>query len=463
MARNRDMGSLYAKNMAHFGNGIAMYHPVSAVDMKPPCVGYLDANRRWNHLTNIEWEGDDRPDTRIYVPLEKVPQKMAELNIEWRPRTSLGVREYKVDAKGESPYVPPPRLVHLLNIAHCRLTYRDNLPAGAEAAIRYASKTKFGAVLIAQKPVTLTSYNDETLFRHWIRTNHAKLAQLHGVELSRYGLWLVTRTYTTPRASINAWEDKDKDANMSVKVKANMMGDLTGDVDWSEKSSDKDWAHYSSPQGVVAFFDGIHVPSFQWWFDGVKARIGLDVGIIRRQLSPNRAGLTAQGSWKPPPNVMPEKQTAPGADDAWAKQSPTNFTTRKDQQQSLLVEENTEPAAEDVWGSWSPLRPASPIHARSLSRGRVGSSSLRSSPRHASTPTTPSKNIDTERQRRKDTTDLTTRLSTASTAAGNEGIVSRDHAHDATEGVSPNKRLHELRRKTSSPSLRDSKHLSVSS
>ena len=25
MARNRDMGSLYAKNMAHFGNGIAMY------------------------------------------------------------------------------------------------------------------------------------------------------------------------------------------------------------------------------------------------------------------------------------------------------------------------------------------------------------------------------------------------------------------------------------------------------
>ena len=353
-------------------------------------------------------------------------------------------------------------LVYFLSLAHYRLQYRSDLPAGAEAAIRYASKTKFGAVLIAQKPVTLTSYNDETLFRHWIRTNHAKLAQLHGVELSRYGLWLVTRTYTTPRASINAWEDKDKDASMSVKVKANMMGDLAGDVDWSEKSSDKDWAHYSSPQGVVAFFDGIHVPSFQWWMDGVKARIGLDVGLIRRQISPNRAGLTAQGSWRPPQNVTPEKQTAPGADDAWAKQSPVTPQSQEEQQEKVLAEENTEPTAEDVWGSWSPLRPTTPVQARSLSRGRAGSSSLRSSPRNTSTPTTSSKYIGIERRHRKDKTDLTLRLSTASTAAGNEGIATRDHADDATEVVSPNKPLHELRRKTSSPSLRLSKHLSIS-
>lgn len=345
------------------------------------------------------------------------------------------------------------------------LTVADNradLPAGAEVAIRYASKTRFGAVLIAQKPITLTSYNDETLFRHWIRTNHAKLAQLHGVELSRYGLWLVTRTYTTPRASINAWEDKDKDANMSVKVKANMMGDVGGDVDWSEKSSDKDWAHYSAPQGVVAFFDGIHIPSFQWWFDGVKARIGLDVGLIRRQISPNRAGLTAQGSWRPPKHIIPEKQEAPGADDAWAKESPVTSVTRTDQQERAVTKENTEPTAEDVWGSWSPLRPTTPIHSRSLSRERTGSSSLRSSPRNASSPISSSKHIRTERQRRKDTIDPRLRLSAASTAASNEGTIAKDYADDAAEGTLPNKRLHELRRKTSSPSLRDSRHLSVS-
>ena len=60
---------------------------------------------------------------------------MAELNIEWRPRTSLGVRQTVVNGQAATP---------------------DGLPsgAGAEASVRYASKTRFGAVLIAQKPVT---------------------------------------------------------------------------------------------------------------------------------------------------------------------------------------------------------------------------------------------------------------------------------------------------------------------
>lgn len=229
---------------------------------------------------------------------------MAEMNIEWRPRTSLGVRQTVVDGQAATP---------------------DGLPsgAGAEASVRYASKTRFGAVLIAQKPITLTSYNDETLFRHWINNNRATLAQLHGVELSRYGLLLVTRTYTAPQVSINAWVDKDKDASMSIKAKANMMGDLGGNVDWAERSSDKDWAHYSNKEGVVAFFDGIHIPAWQWYYNGVKARIRRDLGFAKKQMTPNRAGLLPHGSWKPSKHSRdPRKSSAPGADDIWLQQSP---------------------------------------------------------------------------------------------------------------------------------------------
>ena len=119
------MGSLYARKMQHFGCGLALYHPVAAVDMTPPCVGYLDSNRRWNHLTNLEWEGDDRPDTRIYAPLEKVPQKMAEMNIEWRPRTSLGVRQHMLDAKGETPYGSFKRFLYMIHFAHHRLHFTE--------------------------------------------------------------------------------------------------------------------------------------------------------------------------------------------------------------------------------------------------------------------------------------------------------------------------------------------------
>ena len=94
---------------------------------------------------------------------------------------------------------------------------------GVDAHIKYKSKDSFGAVLIAQKPITLTSYNDETLFQSWLSANRALLSSLHGPQLRRHGLRIVTRTYTAPACSINAWEDKDKEANMSVKAKANMV------------------------------------------------------------------------------------------------------------------------------------------------------------------------------------------------------------------------------------------------
>ena len=197
--------------------------------------------------------------------------------------------------------------------------YRDGLPGGGAASVRYTSKANFGAILIAQKPVTMISYNDETLFRHWINTNYSTLAQLHGVELSKYGLWLVTRTYTTPRLSINAWQSKDKDAEISVKAKAEMMGDAGAEVSWADKSTDKDWSHHSAPEGVVAFFDGINIAGWQWYGAGVKARIKKLVGRGRRPLV-NRAGLGPQGSWRHPQNrpIDPSSPAAaPGADDSW--------------------------------------------------------------------------------------------------------------------------------------------------
>ncbi|KAL9102219.1 MAG: hypothetical protein Q9163_002601 [Psora crenata] len=293
--------------MAHFGCGIAMYHPVSALDMQPPCVGYLDTHRRWNHLTNIEWAGDGMVDSRVYEPLEKIPQKMAQVNMEWRPRTSLGVRQYIISAQGETPDI--------------------GLPVGADASVRYASKTRFGAVLISQKPVILTSYNDETLFRRWLASNRARLAELHGVELARYGLWIVTRTYTTPRASINGWLSKDKEASMSLKAKASMIGDIGGSLDWNEKGMDKDWAHYSGDEGVVTFFDGFHIPAWKWCYHIVKARLAAIGGEVSRKekIMLHHEGLLPRRTWSSLKNVHVRGRSAPGADDACAVCIHRNF------------------------------------------------------------------------------------------------------------------------------------------
>lgn len=109
MAPRNDLGLLYAKNMAHFGCGVALYQPVSAVDMHPPCVGYLDDNMRWNLIADIELPGqissqlETRGSAQGLKPLERAPRKLEQLNIGWRPRTSIGVRQLTVDASGQTP------------------------------------------------------------------------------------------------------------------------------------------------------------------------------------------------------------------------------------------------------------------------------------------------------------------------------------------------------------------------
>lgn len=84
--------------------------------MNPPCVGYLEKDGRWNHIANITWQESDgsmQADAtggglnvssgHEFKPLKRAPRKMEQLGIEWRPRTSQGVRQWTVDASGNTP------------------------------------------------------------------------------------------------------------------------------------------------------------------------------------------------------------------------------------------------------------------------------------------------------------------------------------------------------------------------
>ena len=114
--RGDTLGVKYAKKMQHFGCGIALFQPISALDMSPPCVGYLEKDGKWNHIANITWQesdgsmreggigrGIDVNSGQALKPLERAPKKMEQLGIEWRPRTSQGVQQLNVDASGNTP------------------------------------------------------------------------------------------------------------------------------------------------------------------------------------------------------------------------------------------------------------------------------------------------------------------------------------------------------------------------
>ena len=268
-------------------------------------------------------------------------------------------------------------------------SHRDvGLPAGADAHIRYKSNTNFGAVLIAKKPITLTSYNDETLFQNWIHANRSLLSSLHGPQLRRYGLWIVTRTYTSPNCSINAWDSKDNEAGMSLKAKANLLGELGGDLDLEDKMTDKDWSHYSGKEEgdtVVVFFDGIEVPSWEWWWENIKIRgSGAKLKDDRDDDRSPTGRAVSPGS--PPQGGVIRKQT--------------HLAVRRlSEEQALLPE--------DLWGSDSSLRRGSVSSGRSASRGSGRSTSrgrrprsldIESSTRSISTPTRLSRYLDYEQQ-----------------------------------------------------------------
>lgn len=121
-----------------------------------------------------------------------------------------------------------------------------SIPVNADAHIKYQSKKRFGAVLVARNPITLTAYNDESLFKDWIEDNKARLYELFSHQLKKYGLWVITTTYTAPGCSINAWMDSKTDAVLSAKAQADMAGEFGAELDWTDKLTDKDWCHYTA-------------------------------------------------------------------------------------------------------------------------------------------------------------------------------------------------------------------------
>ena len=225
-----------------------------------------------------------------------------------------------------------------------------------------------------------------------------------------------------------------------MKVKANMMGDLGGDLDWSDKMADKDWSHYAGKEKgdtVVVFFNGIEVPTYEWWWPSIKARISPGPSDrSSRNATPSPSRNTGNTSL-PRRTLSPHSQRLAIEHPAW----------------------DEGPAQIDLWGSETPLRRASLSPAPS-SRGRP--SSLRTdSPHRPSTPRrypkSPAPETEPLLNRHTSTNNHTGRLSTTSiaTTSFSDGVIDPVETH--TGFVSPtSSHVRELRRKISSPSLRSS-------
>lgn len=249
----RDLHSLYAERMVHHGAGMALFTPVSSYDLVPPCCGFFDRNGDWNLITRISH--DPLAQRKGFAPLVESPFKVTEVDIRWQPKTSQGVTEHAIDTSANTP---------------------DNVAGGADAHIKYASSNKFGAVLITKHPVTLRAYHQEPLFLRWLEDNRYRLDREFGTHLRKYGMWIVTKAFTAPGCSINAWVNSDKQALITIKAKASMLGDLGASLSMEDTVMDKDWSHYnakSKGEGVVVFVDGIETKPSEWFWERFRQHL----------------------------------------------------------------------------------------------------------------------------------------------------------------------------------------------
>ena len=111
--RHEGLAGKYAKGMDHFDCGTAMFQPIAGGNMTPPCVGYYDSKGDWNPVADVAWRGtdgklhnaktgDQEAQSDGFEPLERLPVKMEQLHLEWRPRTSKDVRQWNVDVEGQT-------------------------------------------------------------------------------------------------------------------------------------------------------------------------------------------------------------------------------------------------------------------------------------------------------------------------------------------------------------------------
>ena len=228
---------------------------------------------------------------------------------------------------------------------------------------------------------------------------------------------------------------------MSVKAKANMMGELGDTLGLTDRLTDQDWSHYSGKDKgdtVVVFFDGIEVPAWEWWLEGLRSTVSMSTPAKERSASTS----------SDPQSVERFRDIIHAHSDS--------VTDNSVDERSL--------SSEDLWGSDTPLRTYSPLGSQTRPRGRRVRFEKVGSPRSVSTPNRLSKYLAYDesppvpvqkpraapmpKQRLDIVTSTPTSSSSASTGAPSPEAMSSDTS------TPPTRHRSELRRKAGSPSLR---------
>ena len=231
----RDLAELYVNTMKVHPEGYALYLPQPFSILKPGSCGYLDKDRQWNPIVDLT-----KPSAISkagYEPIETL-QRGPTGRPTWKPKPSRYVTSssFAIDA----------------NISADQL----GLPVGCTTAFKYHSSRDFGAILLCEAEVLEERYFHESPFRKWLKTNLETI--LKKVEdVREHGVYIVTKTFSTNKCSINVWTEKSNEVIIGVGAKVPSVAGADVSGGWSRGHSSSSWRSWVRKP----------LPSFQFIID----------------------------------------------------------------------------------------------------------------------------------------------------------------------------------------------------
>lgn len=144
------------------------------------------------------------------------------------------------------------------------------LPASVQAALKYTSSSDFGAILMTDSPIEKREYLYKSPFTDWVRDNSRQLLQKREMEIKEHGLWIIRWTYSTSKASINAWSGTDKKVVVGFRV-STFGTDFGPKGEWHKGHADSSWDDYvpkESTDKLVVFAGALRYRySKHFWTD----------------------------------------------------------------------------------------------------------------------------------------------------------------------------------------------------
>lgn len=113
----------------------------------------------------------------------------------------------------------------------------------------FSNSSEFGAVLVSEADVKLDYFSEDTPFRRWLKVNFQGLLKSFPHVFERpEPVWIITKTYSTPKCSIACWSGSQKNVSLQFGLNLSVEGEgVRAAPDVSKvkvKTSGTGWAHY---------------------------------------------------------------------------------------------------------------------------------------------------------------------------------------------------------------------------